>query len=431
MCGLAGIISKEPTDFNVNHFNILGTLNDERGGDSCGIYIDGLLKYGIHEKALFRKFTRDVEYPTKASIALLHCRKASPGMIVNEQQAQPIVFSKDNKVEFVLMHNGTIENARILATQYCPEFDTLGKSDSQIMAYIMYTKGYEVLSEYRGTAVFIIVDYRQEEPTVMLFKGSSIYNEASCKSERPLYCTWDNGKFYFSSIYESIYCINKDLEIYTVPENELVVVDDENLLLHTRVNRNKLTREVKHHTPARTFVNNTVSYDPVHHIYTIGDAPADGEYNVYPSGYISATAYQPNDKYYFFAGRLLYNKECYELLESLTDLFPSINIPLETPELIDYLSFGCYSVNKKQEFFEVDDSFKYVPIENKIWATLFTATHKHTITNRFHVYSFIYPAEAINIFNDAIKEKKFDLNQVELDMYQYLYLYQAKFYENF
>ena len=49
MCGIAGIISTEPTKFNINHFNILGTLNDERGGDSCGIFIDKKYQYGIKD----------------------------------------------------------------------------------------------------------------------------------------------------------------------------------------------------------------------------------------------------------------------------------------------------------------------------------------------------------------------------------------------
>ena len=41
MCGIWGIIYKEPHQLNKVLFNSLGVLNDTRGGDSCGIFIDG------------------------------------------------------------------------------------------------------------------------------------------------------------------------------------------------------------------------------------------------------------------------------------------------------------------------------------------------------------------------------------------------------
>lgn len=197
MCGLAGIISTEKTEFNINHFNILGTLNDERGGDSCGIFIDGKVEYGVSDRKLFRNFTTSINYPKSASIALLHCRKASPGYPVNLDQAQPVVIRRGNKIEFVLMHNGTILNIGELSNKYLPEPNTLGMSDSQILAEIIYEHGYDVLEEYTGCAVLIMVDYRSLTPEVLMFKGSSCYNENKTKSERPLVYMINEGKLYF------------------------------------------------------------------------------------------------------------------------------------------------------------------------------------------------------------------------------------------
>ena len=93
MCGIAGIISTEPTKFNINHFNILGTLNDERGGDSCGIFIDKKYQYGINNTKQFRVFTCCIkDYPDTARIAILHCRKGSTGYALGVGQAQPVII---------------------------------------------------------------------------------------------------------------------------------------------------------------------------------------------------------------------------------------------------------------------------------------------------------------------------------------------------
>lgn len=50
-----------------------------------------------------------------SSVAFGHCRKASVG-IIDETTAQPVVLTNANgKVEYVLMHNGTIYNYKELA----------------------------------------------------------------------------------------------------------------------------------------------------------------------------------------------------------------------------------------------------------------------------------------------------------------------------
>ena len=48
-------------------------------------------------------------------------------------------------------------------------------SDSQVMTQIFYHAGYDVLGDYNGGAVFVIVDYRQrgDKPLVYFWKGRS------------------------------------------------------------------------------------------------------------------------------------------------------------------------------------------------------------------------------------------------------------------
>ena len=58
MCGIWGIINTKKSRFNKQLFNILGTHNDSRGGDSCGIFIDGNAEYGIDTLKLYSKFLK-------------------------------------------------------------------------------------------------------------------------------------------------------------------------------------------------------------------------------------------------------------------------------------------------------------------------------------------------------------------------------------
>ena len=205
MCGLFGVITTKPTKLTKTIFNVLGVENDTRGGDSCGIFIDGQVEYGVNENKYYSNFFKNsklLKATKKCSIALGHCRKASVG-VINETTAQPIVLTNDDgKVEFVVMHNGTIYNYKELARKYIPEIDITGLTDSQVMARIFYYKGYDVLNEYYGGAVFVIVDYRENKPKILLWKGASKQNSACLNKteERPFKFTVSNDKFIFSSL---------------------------------------------------------------------------------------------------------------------------------------------------------------------------------------------------------------------------------------
>lgn len=420
MCGLAGIISTEKTAFNINHFNILGTLNDERGGDSCGIFIDGQTEYGIGNKEMFRCFTSDIKYPKFASIALLHCRKASPGYPVNIKQAQPIIIKHNNKTDFVLMHNGTISNITDLSKKYLPNVDTYGLSDSQILAQIIYKHGYDVLEEYTGCAVLIMIDYRPATPKVLIFKGSSCYNEAKTDYERPLYYMINDGKFYFSSMFCSLYCINNKKVIYNFPTNQLCEIENNTVYLVKKVDRTKLTKSIVSQTYYTSYgntnynSNNYIIYDKVKGIYMLNGVPAHGKYNVYPSGYVMAfgsTSVTNSSPFYFFQGRLLYNGDCFYFLKHVDDLFDDDVLLIYCPEIIDYFSYSPRTVN--EQLVSVNENFVYIPYTNGSYVSLFNSPDSVQIVNKVITKDYIYPTKAVEMFNKDVKAVFFDFDELE------------------
>lgn len=119
MCGIFGIVTKSMRSFDFPTFCTLGIANDSRGGDSCGYFIDRHYEYGAKgNDKWFQCFFQNNKFLNElkmSSVAFGHCRKASVG-IIDETTAQPVVLTDANgKVEYVLMHNGTIYNYKELA----------------------------------------------------------------------------------------------------------------------------------------------------------------------------------------------------------------------------------------------------------------------------------------------------------------------------
>ena len=226
MCGIFGIVREHPAQFDYSTFCTLGIANDSRGGDSCGVFIDGSVEYGVKDEKLFQDFfTKSVVLQNThySTIALGHCRKASVGAI-NMSTAQPVVIqNENNETEFVVLHNGTIHNYQDLAEKYIPDVDIKGMTDSQVMARIFYYKGYDVLEEYTGGAVFFIVDYRENKPKIMFFKGASkkYVSDLGLTEERPLYFCITDDEMVFSSIPSYLLALRPDAILYTPAENVL------------------------------------------------------------------------------------------------------------------------------------------------------------------------------------------------------------------
>lgn len=433
MCGIAGIISSEKTEFNKLQFNILGSLNDERGGDSCGVFIDGYTCYGIKETAEFRNLIPYIEYPEEASIAFVHCRKTS---FINKtviEQAQPILIKEEGVTKFILMHNGTIKNSKELAEKYIPSADITDLSDSQVMAMIFYNAGYDALAEYEGSAVFAIADLRATTYGVYLFKGSSAYNNPGDKSERPLFIMNYDNKFYFSSMYSPLSCINNEYKPLTVPDNVLIKVKKNGRLLKVKeYDRTKLVAKSTYPVytspfAAGTAMNNYsyspnynyssyqsdyIRYDEKDKLYKIGDKPANGSLILYPSGFVavSQSSSSLSYEYNFFRGHLLISKRALEFLESVDEL-ADIDTLRKKDQLIDYLSYEPTFIDNKPML--VTDDLEYAPCDNFTWVTLFEDCWKMTYnaSTGLTVRDKIFP---INASDEFKKEKdKIDYNKLQ------------------
>ena len=251
MCGIFGCVNSRARAFDYSTFCTLGIANDSRGGDSCGIFIDGHYEYGAKgDDKWFQNRFLDSEYLKNlknSTIAFGHCRKASVGKI-DETTAQPVVITNEaGKVEYVLMHNGTIQNYAKLAAKYIPDIDITGMTDSQVMARIFYYTGYKALSEYIGAAVFAIADYRGKKPKVLLFKGSSKKDKYSKEAteERPLYYCIDpiKGELVFSSISSYLFALRSNLNIWILDSNTVFEFNGKDLVAIEEVSRTNVTQK--------------------------------------------------------------------------------------------------------------------------------------------------------------------------------------------
>lgn len=328
MCGIFGIVRETPAKFDYPTFCTLGIANDSRGGDSCGVFIDGKLEYGVGKQKFFEDFftqstvLQDVKY---SKIALGHCRKASVG-VVNAATAQPVVIqNENNETEFVLLHNGTIYNYKELAEKHIPDIDITGMTDSQVMARIFYYCGYDVLTEYNGGAVFFIVDYREEKPKVMFFKGASKKNDyfnATIEEERPLYMCVTNGEFVFSSIPSYLLALRPDSTLYTAANNVLSEFKDGNVYGIKKYDRSEKSQS------RSTVINNGftqnifldyIRYDYKKGLYYVGTKLMQGLYWIsqYGGCYNAKPHFIECERYYFFQGIAIAYDNYYQLIWKL------------------------------------------------------------------------------------------------------------------
>lgn len=284
MCGLFGIINPKPKKFDYSTYCVMGNINDSRGGDSCGMFIDGRTDYGIEgDDKLFSNYFLKSELlkeVDECTIALGHCRKTSVGMKTGREQAQPVVLFKKgtNEPLMAVVHNGTIYNYEELAKKYIPEVDIKGMSDTQVMTRIFYYKGYDVLGEYTGGAVFVIVDYRNKDkngyPQVLFWKGSSRKTEypinGQPEDERPLEFIMHDGTLYFSSIGRLFPALLRGEDVYyTMYDNSLAqyIPGKEDLKIIKKYDRSKMCQSKtynnynydSHYYPRRTYNNTTSS----------------------------------------------------------------------------------------------------------------------------------------------------------------------------
>lgn len=389
MCGIWGIVNQEEEAFDYQSFCTLGCANDRRGGDSCGVFIDGKVEYGIDKRSHFEDFFWKSELlnNTKtAKIALGHDRKASVGGISLEK-AHPIIIYESvpvaegeeprEEVKFVLVHNGTIHNYEDLAKKYIPDIDIKGMSDSQVLARLLYYSGFDFLAEYNGGAAFIAVDYRGEKPEVILWKGESKQSSyfTTVEEERPLFVNTDNGRLVVSSI--ASYLAIVDGECYQIPGNEVLKYADGQLWIVKKIDRSKAQQkpEYKYNDNTYAYRGTATTYtehEYLHGIdynntYKIGQAIADGFVRVTSFGKVlrkneTPTATEKAHQIWFFNGIPLVNARAFVFLckalkrtkmtaEQFTSMYQNF---------IRYFSYNrCYFAEGK--CFEANEPFSRIP----------------------------------------------------------------------
>ena len=360
MCGIWGIVNTRPRKFDYTTFCTLGIANDTRGGDSCGYFIDGNYEYGAKTvNKWFQYFFIKNEFLNsvkESTIAFGHCRKASVG-VINETTAQPVVISnKEGKVEYVLMHNGTIYNYEELAKKYIPNIDIKGLTDSQVMANIFYYSGYESLNEYIGGAVFAIIDYRHKTPKVLLFKGASkkLQHDKDATEERPLYCCIDPKKeeLIFSSISSYLFALRPELEIIDLNTNFIFEFTGKELVPIKSISRCDIVRE----KPLTTFIssfnwqsaddyNDFVSLNYTNNTYSSNCKKLHGKVILTEYGMIlnEPSNYSRCKEIYFWNGIALRSSDCYKFLLTLRKECKDKNFDKTFNNLIRYFSIdGIY-----------------------------------------------------------------------------------------
>lgn len=328
-CGIFGIINKVEVPFDYTTFSVLGINNDSRGGDSCGVYIDGQVEYGVDKEKLFEDFMYNsvlVQTTETCKIALGHCRKASVGKVALET-AQPVcIYNSENKIEFVLLHNGTIHNYEELAEKYIPNIDIKGMTDSQVMARIFYYKGFDALAEYNGGAVFVIVDYRKGEPRTYLWKGASPKTayQKTLEEERPLYISKDKDELVFSSIAKYIPALRPYNELKTIPCNCLLGYKDGVLYKLKDYDRSSCQQSKK--CAVTTYSNDSwndnwysqsTSIDQLHYRYLLNHKPINGKFWIsrYGTVFKNKPSYGADPaEICFFEGIPIVSEEAYNLI---------------------------------------------------------------------------------------------------------------------
>lgn len=404
MCGLFGKIASNTQKLEIEKLNVLGVLNDERGGDSVGLYIDGEIEYGVSKQKLYFDFMMDSELiknTKEARIVLGHTRKASIGGI-SKETAQPVcIRDKNENIEMVLIHNGTIFNYLELAEEYIPHIEIKGMTDTQVMAHIFYNCGYDVLEKYQGAAVFIIVDYRKVKkdgaPKVLMYKGASSKYVSSTvmDEERPLFITKSNDSIWFSSIGSMLPAINYPLEVLSLKPNILVEVKSINegitLDIIKEIDRSKRfqyksvvqqTNEYSRYGTGNNSYNNSTSKANTSNssktskasgitnwidvtsdyvvnrvslhtdgLYYMNNKLVNGVLSVDKNGYTYTSKFRgiSKDDYWFYQGRLLPGERVYTLLSQIES------------------EYNLTKEDMSQNYSECIDKYSYIPVINVVY----------------------------------------------------------------
>jgi len=290
-CGLFGFIGTDPnTNFSWDKFNILGYINDKRGGDACGRVFNNSCEYGLDKLKTYNEFVQEVKSPTVPIISntvLGHSRKASSGGKA-DMYAQPIILRKkdlnmkaikdthlkkaikdlqNDDIVFSGIHNGTIDNYKELATSYGISLED--HNDSKVLLSILFYGNHDVLTKYVGTAALVWQNHITGK--TYIFKGESKAQDYSkvVSEERPLF-TWTIGpnNIYFSSIEESLKFIGGTNEfIIDLATNTLFVFKQGILVGNNLIDRSNCLQNTPYVYDKTKYKDNSINWNKHRNLY--------------------------------------------------------------------------------------------------------------------------------------------------------------------
>lgn len=193
MCGIFGTITNDVNNLDLTKIHLLGVMNEDRGTDSCGLYLDGVIYAGFEKNlSTYRNFALSMyKKPKHYPFILGHTRQASPGAKITVENVHPFGFGFNKKkgYSFVGAHNGTLYNKEDLAKEFGVDLKSgdREKIDSEILLECIYkSKNFKVLEKYHGAAALSFVDVRNNK--MYLYSGSSgEYTTVKPVLERPLH----------------------------------------------------------------------------------------------------------------------------------------------------------------------------------------------------------------------------------------------------
>ena len=230
MCGLHGWVGKDPKQFNMDKFNVLGIINETRGVHSCGIAVDGELFKG-HLNNRMQKWREmiagtNVPVPENVSVVIGHTRAATGGSPHTEKNAHPFKFDLPDGNHFIGAHNGVIRNYEALGKEYGIE-DIRNKIDSHVLLEIIanyrseedckddHNDNDQVFVKYIGAAALLM--YNSKDPdTLWVFRGEShdpgpTNYRSELIEERPLWFYQESeDSMYICSLPEALRAIADD-----------------------------------------------------------------------------------------------------------------------------------------------------------------------------------------------------------------------------
>lgn len=362
MCGICGFINKPGVfkKFDKRAFLTLAVNNDSRGGDGCGIMIDGKCEKAGPDVKYFANYwptSQLIKETDKYNIAFAHCRKASVGGVHHDKNQPWCHYDENSKLDYCLIHNGTIKNYEELAKKYIPDIDIKGMTDSCVMMNIFYHCGYDVLQEYIGSGVFVMCDYRNDKPEVYMFKGKSKTSTYSApEEERPLYVLYDGSTIVFSSIIDYLRTLYPNSTVMNLNPNLLIQPRNGELTVTKEYNREDMVAYSNTASKSNTtylfpasgsgyYDDDEYDYDAIFRNVTtsvkkLTDAKKDCNFDVvrineyllyecdnklchgvaFMNEYGRSTSEKESRvRGAFFNGILLYNEACFRFLETVCD----------------------------------------------------------------------------------------------------------------